>query len=263
MKRTLVGIAVAAGLAALAPQAALAQGEPPVADVRVSLTDAPDPVTVGDQITYRLNVKNRGLFDAPRTFAEDRLAGNVELVSAIPSEGSGETHRCDTDPENARLIECNLGLLKNGESESIVIVVDTTTTGRVPNKASVFADVIDLNTANDTDSEGTTVLRPCDGRDVTIAGSNRDETIEGTPQDDVIASFGGADTVKGNGGDDVICAGAGADLVRGKGSNDRLFGQDGTDSLFGGIADDFHNGGSGRDQCAGGPGRNTFVNCEQ
>ena len=69
--------------------------------------DAPDPVTVGDELTYTVNVFNRGPFDAPDTIAQDRLDPSVQFVSATPSQGSCQLA--------ARLLTCNLGLLTNGE----------------------------------------------------------------------------------------------------------------------------------------------------
>ena len=80
----------------------------------------------------------------------------------------------------------------------------------------------------------------CNGRDVTIEGTNDDDIIRGTSGDDVIVSLGGNDIVYGMKGNDVICGGDG---------NDRLFGNSGNDILIGQEDFDSVNGGKGIDTC--------------
>lgn len=254
-KTTLTAIVAAGALTAIAPQAAPAQDvELPVTDLSVNLIDAPDPAPLDGQLTYTITARNIGFFDAPNTIVQDRLADSVELVSTTP------TGSCNLV---ARVVSCDLGTLVNGELANVTIVVDVPAAGRVPNSASVAADVIELNTSNNRDKEGTAVVPPCDGEDVTIAGTNANNTITGTPNRDVISTFSGNDTIDGGGDKDVICGGDGADKLRGKGGDDRLLGEAGKDTLRGGAADDSLDGGAGLDFCRGGPGSNTLTNCEQ
>lgn len=291
MRKTLTAFAAAAVAAAVLPQAAFAQGELPITDVGIEAYDAPDPVTVGDELVYTLNAFNRGPFDAPGTKVQDRLAPSVQFVSATPSQGSCQLA--------ADLLTCNLGLLTNGERARVIVVVRPTAVGRVANRASITADVIDTDPRNDEDRDFTQVVPQCDGRDVTIAGTGGPDKITGTPGRDVIVALGGNDTVNARGGDDVVCGGANNDVLRGKGSNDRLLGQVGRDRLDGGAAhdsldggadsdgifadegnddlagglgpdnlaggagDDSLNGGADSDRCRGGPGRNTLQSCER
>ncbi|MGI8804888.1 MAG: hypothetical protein ACR2IN_04250 [Thermoleophilaceae bacterium] len=251
MKKMLTAFAGAAALAAIAPQAALAQGELPVADVGIEVFDAPDPVTVGDELTYTVNVFNRGPFDAPDTIAQDRLDPSVQFVSATPSQGSCQLA--------ARLLTCNLGLLTNGERARVIVVVRPTVVGQVTNRASVSADVIDLAQANNEDFDSTKVVPQCDGLDATIAGTGGPDKITGTPNRDVIVALGGNDVVNGGGGDDVICGGANNDTLRGKGSNDRLLGQVGRDTLVGGATHDSLDGGADADRIFADEGNDRLV----
>ncbi len=81
----------------------------------------------------------------------------------------------------------------------------------------------------------------CNGKPVTLLGTNAGETINGTAGDDVIAGLNGDDTINGLGGNDTICGGNG---------NDILFGGDGDNALF---------GGNDNDSLTGGPGNETFA----
>jgi hypothetical protein len=76
----------------------------------------------------------------------------------------------------------------------------------------------------------------CDGKAVTIKGSNGADVLKGTAKPDVIAGRGGADTIKGRGGDDKVCGGDGPDRLLGQAGYDRLLDDSAeTDTLVGGA----------------------------
>jgi len=89
----------------------------------------------------------------------------------------------------------------------------------------------------------------CNGKIVTILGTQGNDFINGTPGPDVIHGLGGNDTINGLGGNDVICGG------------------DGNDTLDGGKGNDTLDGGKGTDECINGPsGAGILVapkNCEK
>jgi len=120
-------------------------------DLALTNSDAPDPVVVGNNITYTLTVTNRGLVGATGVALTDSLAGSVNLISATPSQGS-----CT----GAATVSCNLGALAGNASATVTIVVATTATGSVTNTASVTANESDINGANNTASQTTTVKPP-------------------------------------------------------------------------------------------------------
>ncbi len=64
----------------------------------------------------------------------------------------------------------------------------------------------------------------CQGRPVTIVGTEADDILRGTAGADVIAALDGDDVVLAGAGDDVVCGGRGID---------RLSGEDGDDALYG------------------------------
>ncbi len=106
----------------------------------------------------------------------------------------------------------------------------------------------------------------CEGKQVTIVGTNGKDTIEGTSRADVIYAGPGNDVVFGKGGNDTICGGTGNDTLVGGAGNDVLFGglgndalqgNSGADTLKGGAGKDLLEGGAGRDHLTGGAGKDT------
>ena len=82
--RMLGGVAVAAGMLALAPGTAFAA----TADLSVDKSDGPDPVTVGSELTYTLAVANAGPDVASGVEVEDMLPNRHDFVSAVTSQGT-------------------------------------------------------------------------------------------------------------------------------------------------------------------------------
>jgi uncharacterized repeat protein (TIGR01451 family) len=59
-----------------------------VADLKISNTSTPDPVTAGQNLTYVIKVENLGTGDAQGVTVTDNLPAGVTLVSATPSTGT-------------------------------------------------------------------------------------------------------------------------------------------------------------------------------
>jgi uncharacterized repeat protein (TIGR01451 family) len=115
----------------------------PKADLGLTLTAAPNPVEVGQVLTYTLNVANSGPTTATGVVLSDVLPAGVTLVSAQPSQGScGST----------ATISCSLGTLAVGGNVSVVIRVIPNTAGSLTDTASVASGVPDPNTANNNAS---------------------------------------------------------------------------------------------------------------
>lgn len=120
-------------------------------DLAVTQSDAPDPVVVGNNVTYTISVNNKSLFDATGVTLTDSLPGSVNLISATPSQGS-----CN----GTTAITCNLGGLLNHATATVTIVAATTITGQLSNTASVAANEDDVNPANDSATQNTSVIPP-------------------------------------------------------------------------------------------------------
>jgi uncharacterized repeat protein (TIGR01451 family) len=272
----LCGAALA--VAALVPAVALAP-----ANLSITKSDNPDPVTEGGQLTYTIEVTNAGPDPATDvTVTDDLASSDFDLVSTTPSQGN-----CSV--QGSQNITCNLGTLASGATANITILVTAKKPGTVTNTASVTTTEPDPESANNTVTETTTVLEApkpggkptgtCKTATPTLTGTEGNDTLTGTQANDVIFALGGDDGITGLGGRDLICAGSGndtakgqadADVVRGGGgndvtkgggANDKVGGGGGRDRLGGGLGADFLNGGPGNDRCNGGPGKDTFRSC--
>lgn len=121
------------------------------ADLVVTKTDAPDPVTVGSPLIYTIIVTNNGTSRATGVVLTDTLSGLVAFVSATPSQGS-----C---MEAAGVVTCELGSLPAGAAATVIIVVTPTSPVTLLNTASVAANEPDPNPADNT-ALAITVVNP-------------------------------------------------------------------------------------------------------
>ncbi len=286
-------IRVAAGVAFLvvtALVALLARGGPtaPAAgpadpDLALTKSDSPDPVNAGGQLTYTVTVKNDGPEPATNTTVTDDLPKEVTFNSATASSGT-----CDA---KGGKLTCTLGTIAPTQSATVTIKVTVkknTKASQISNTASVTSDGTDPNTANNSDTETTTVLKAgvgvgatCFGKKATITGTPGNDVLVGTPGNDVIRAFAGNDTVFGRDGKDLICTNGGSDLVnsgagqdrvkgglgpdllKGRADADELRGNRGRDRLRGNGGPDLLAGGRGVDRCRGGSGSDTLLSCER
>ena len=127
------------------------------ADVAITKTASPEPVTAGNQIAYTLTVRNNGPNAATGVQVLDTLPAGVTFVSSNPSTGS-----CAFAIPT---LTCDLGTVANGATATVPVVV------RVPpgsdatsltNVARVTSTVSDPDPANNTASATSTVVRQAD-----------------------------------------------------------------------------------------------------
>ena len=123
-----------------------------LADLSVTKTDNPDPVTLGSNLTYTVTVTNSGLDEATEVTVTDTLPSSVTYMSATPSQGS-----C---LEGGGIVTCNLGNLSNGSQASITIVVTPMLAGLITNTVEVTANEPDPTPENNAFSENTLVNTP-------------------------------------------------------------------------------------------------------
>jgi uncharacterized repeat protein (TIGR01451 family)/fimbrial isopeptide formation D2 family protein len=118
------------------------------ADLEVTKTDSPDPVTVGQNVTYTITVRNHGPAATDATVTET-LPASLSLVSVTPSSGS-----CSgTGP-----VTCTFAGMAAGATETITVVAAATQAGTWVNAVTVSGTAPDPNPANDQAAEPTTVL---------------------------------------------------------------------------------------------------------
>jgi len=123
----------------------------PIIDLAVTKSDTPDPVNAGGILTYTVLVTNNGPSPATNVVLTDALPTEVSFDSATPSQGSVS--------ESGGTVTANLGSLASGASATVTIVatVADSALGTITNTASVAATETETNTANNVDTEPTTV----------------------------------------------------------------------------------------------------------
>lgn len=142
--RSLLGVAVLVGVLATTPLASAGSSSslhPAIADIAVSMTDEPDPVAAGNQLTFRITVENHGPDDAEAVRLLDLLPAGTVLVSASASAGW-----CPNEPA----VTCELGWMGPGGSASVTIVVRPTIAGELENIATMQSTERDPFPENDS-----------------------------------------------------------------------------------------------------------------
>lgn len=118
------------------------------ADLSVTAAAAPDPVTVGNNLTYTMTIANAGPDPATNVILTDALPAGAAFVSATASQGS-----CS----GSGPVTCSLGGLASGSSATVTLIVAPTLVGTASVTASVAASETDPNTANNTATVAATV----------------------------------------------------------------------------------------------------------
>jgi uncharacterized repeat protein (TIGR01451 family) len=131
--------------------------DPAVADVGVTLADAPDPVVAGGPLTYTATVTNHGSDRAPATALVDTLPSGFAFVSASASSG--------TCGHASGVVTCQLGMLANGATRTVTIVTEPGVSGSIPNTVSVSGAYTDGVAAND---QATATTQVAAGADVSV-----------------------------------------------------------------------------------------------
>ena len=121
----------------------------PTVDLAVSLVGAPDPVVLGNRITYTTTITNQGPFSATGVRLTNTLPAGATFVSASSQQG--------TCTFAGGQVVCNVGSLTNGASVTVTIVVSPTIPGLHNSTAIVAANQIELNLADNTVSTTTQV----------------------------------------------------------------------------------------------------------
>jgi len=125
----------------------------PVADVSITNSGAPDPVSRGGIVTYTIVVTNGGPSPAHNVTLTDPIdAGTYQSVS-----GAG---CAAVKAKGGTTVTCAIGTLASGASEPVTIVVAAPKKqGLINNTATVIATEADSNTANNAATASVTVVR--------------------------------------------------------------------------------------------------------
>jgi uncharacterized repeat protein (TIGR01451 family) len=122
------------------------------ADMSIVKTDSSDPVVAGGALSYTLAVTNNGPSEAQHVVVTDALPAGAGFVKAtVNAPGASCGHDSGT-------LTCQLGTLASTAAVTAVVEVTApAAAGTLDNTASVAADQLDTDTANNSDSETTCV----------------------------------------------------------------------------------------------------------
>lgn len=115
-------------------------------DLSVTITDAPDPANVGDDVTYTVEVSNAGPSDAAKVVVD--LTASMGLTAK-------STNGCEEDPNGTP--SCGLGTIKAGEKSSFTVVATADAAGTYTMDASAKSDATDVDMMNNSASAETTI----------------------------------------------------------------------------------------------------------
>ena len=113
---------------------------PQFADISVSGVATPDPVTIGEVLTYTMMVSNMGLAMATDTMLTSILPVGTTFVSATPSQGS-----CN---EATGTVVCGLSDIASNTSVTVTVVVTPTLAGVITNAVVVTSSAAEASLAN-------------------------------------------------------------------------------------------------------------------
>ena len=141
----------------------------PSADLSVAVSAAPDPLTLGGNLTETVTVTNHGPDAAQDVTVADTLPAGVTFVSAP----GGVT------PANGTLTFA-LGTLANGAQTTLTIVVTPTSAGTLTDSASISGSVADPDTSNNSTRRETTIQAPPPAKvpDLSVSIAEAPETVK-------------------------------------------------------------------------------------
>jgi uncharacterized repeat protein (TIGR01451 family) len=126
-----------------------------VPDLSIAKTDSPDPVAVGQPLTYTLTANNNGPVNASGVSVVDQLPAGVSFVSAAASQG--------TCTQTNGTVTCALGNLPSGSHATVTIKVTPQQEGAITNTASISSsDEPDADDSNNSATAETTVVTRAD-----------------------------------------------------------------------------------------------------
>jgi uncharacterized repeat protein (TIGR01451 family) len=171
---------LAMAVASTAPPPSRAGSE---ADLALTKSDAPDPAAAGGTLTYTLTVTNAGPSAATGVVVTDTLPTGVNLLPPDPTlifadgfesggtsawslvvGGAGVGGGSASCSQSGQVVTCDVGTLAAGATAVIEleITIGATAAGTLTNQASVTATESDPDTANNSATAATTIVRRID-----------------------------------------------------------------------------------------------------
>ncbi len=137
------------------------------ADLVVTKTASANTVTVGNNVTFTIQVANNGPSASQNVRINDLLPAGLTFQSATPSVGT----------YNQTTGLWTIGTLNNGASATMTVVATATTVGTVTNTATASSDTTDPNTANSTASVNVTINAAAQTADLVVTKTSSANTV--------------------------------------------------------------------------------------
>ncbi|RPI24634.1 MAG: DUF5011 domain-containing protein, partial [Actinobacteria bacterium] len=127
-----------------------------LADLSLTLSDAPDPATSGGSFDVTAGVANAGPDPASNVVLSLTLPAGIAFDSGSITDGAGS----QTCTEASGVVTCSVASIASGDGETATITVDVgaPTVGPVITSGQVLSDESDPAGPNNSDSETTTVV---------------------------------------------------------------------------------------------------------
>src|SRR6266567_548143 len=139
-----------------------------VADVTLTQSAAPNPGLVGSNLTYTINLVNKGPSSVTSVTVTDVLSPLVSLVSATNTQGTSFTF------DGVATLTCTLTNLAKNATATVTIIVNPTATGSATNLVNAAPFEFDPNPANNAGSVVTAInaLGGIPSLNIFLAGAN-------------------------------------------------------------------------------------------
>jgi uncharacterized repeat protein (TIGR01451 family) len=111
---------------------------------------SPEPVGIGQNLTYTADVLNEGPQDATGVTLKDTLPASVSFVSATASQG--------TCLQSGQVVTCTIGTLADTRDAQITITVKPNTAATITNNMNATGDESDPVSGNNSASQVSTVI---------------------------------------------------------------------------------------------------------
>lgn len=121
-------------------------------DLLVRISDAPDPVILGHDLTYTISLTNTGPADATGVIISNALPTNVVFVTVTSSQGA-----CTN---SGNIVQCDIGVVPTGVRIDVTITVTPTMLGVIRAHATISRNENDPDPSNNSATAVTLVSNP-------------------------------------------------------------------------------------------------------
>ena len=151
--------------------AKLSETAPRLADLTITMVDAPEPVERGTPLTYTITVDNTGPDTATGVTVTDTLSARLRMESVAASQGI-----CQGVP-----VVCHVGTVSPGSQATITITgTPLAAPWTLTNRASVLSELPDPTLSNNSMKLTTEVTAPADGPTADLSLIKNDDTDPAT-----------------------------------------------------------------------------------